>query len=159
MTRDRPLIADPYEHALRRSCDGRLVAVLDLAFDDKPYQLIENISRAVSAGSVHELICTDDDPAPGGRWVRHVSIIGFVEFEKGGIVAVGDEVRIAGRPVGRVAGFDESHAPNHINIMMHAVRRTSGFDLAARVEDPVVISRNHIAPDAKDLQLWMQASS
>lgn len=129
------LTSPPY--ARKSVVAGRICAVLDLRLDDRGLQLIPQPSRAVAAGEVHELLSTDqDDIAPGSR-VDRVSGIGFFVVEQPGVLLVNDRVRIGEATVATVAGFDETHFPNHYNIVLHAHDRRTGVELGLSLEDEV----------------------
>ncbi len=97
---------------------GRLVAVMKVQFTRRGLSLIRNNTRAIRRWDIHELLITDETTAePGGR-VDRVAGLGFVELTEGGMLAEGDRVEIAGRLVGTIVGFDESHMPNHQNIVL-----------------------------------------
>ena len=132
---------NPFDRAKKRMLKGLIVAVTDVKFDNRGYQLIPQLSRAILSGEIHELITTAENKAKPGGEVNSVGVIGFVEFTVGGIVAVGDKVTIRDRNVGLIAGFDETHFPNHINIIIKAAKRVSGFDLDLDVENEVIIAR------------------
>ena len=63
------------------------------------------------------MITDEEEAAPGGGADR-VSAIAFFEVQEGGLAVVGDKVLIGGRPLGRVAGYDMTHMPNHMNILV-----------------------------------------
>jgi len=136
------LIKDnPYEKGKKREVRGKIVAILDLKFDKRGYKLISTPSRVVLAREIHELISTDEDKAKPGEGVDSIGVIGFAEFTTGGVLAVGDKVTIGGKEIGLLVGFDETHAPNHLNIIIRTIRKASGLDLAIELEDDVVFSR------------------
>jgi hypothetical protein len=61
---------------------------------------------------------TDEVTArPGGKADR-VSAIAFFEISNGGLVVVDDKVSIGGRDIGKVAGYDMTHMPNHMNLVV-----------------------------------------
>lgn len=128
---------NPY--AAKRPLDGRLVVVLRGIMGDRGLQLIKTISRAVCAGEVHELIATTEEGAAPGLTVNRIAYLGFVEFAQGGVVVSGDPIKIGGRVTGVVAGFDETHAPNHLNIVIRTAEGLSGEELGLKVEDSVAI--------------------
>ena len=130
-----------YEKAKKRSVRGNIVVVLDLKLDNRGYKLIPSPSRVVLSQAIHELISTEEENAKPGEEVNSVGVIGFMEFTNGGVIAAGDRVVIGEREVGSIAGFDETHAPNHLNIIIKAPRKVSGFDLGVELEEGVVISR------------------
>lgn len=126
-----------YATAKRRTLEGRMVAVLDLATDGRGYRLMKEFSRAICAGEIHELISTaEESPMPGSE-VNAVAVIGFVEFTQGGILVAGDNLVIGGRTLGYVAGFDPSHAPNHYNIVVRTAQRVHGLALGVELEQEV----------------------
>ena len=61
----------------------------------------------------------------------------FFEVKIGGIVVVGDKVSVGDRVIGEVAGFDVTHMPNHMNIVVKAKERTK---LGVKLGEKVVIS-------------------
>ena len=53
---------------------------------------------------------------------------------------VGDEIRTDRTGlIGTVVGFDESHAPNHFNIVVQAARSQTGRELGLRLGDRFVV--------------------
>lgn len=127
--------ANPY--AKSRAVEGVLVTVLDAKLDSRQLDLIAPISRALKQGEIHELIITPEaGAAPGGR-VARVAYLGFFEVTQGGMAVVGVEVRIGGRPLGVLAGFDETHYPNHLNIVLKGGPYATGLDLGLALHDPV----------------------
>ncbi len=134
----RAFTKSPY--AAKRPLNGKLVAVLRGSMEDRGLHLIQTISRTVKTGDVHEFIATSEDDAAPGSTVDRIHYLGFVEFVRGGVVVCGDAVHIGGKTAGTVVGFDETHAPNHLNIVIRTGERLSGEELGLRVEDPVTIS-------------------
>ncbi|SDH51979.1 hypothetical protein SAMN05192558_111266 [Actinokineospora alba] len=119
----------------KRSVAGVLVKVLVHSRDDRGMRLEEFASRCVRQGEVHELVTTDhgvDDPS-----IDRVGFLGFTEISHGGVIDRGDEVRIGGKLVGTVLGFDACHFPNHYNILIHRETPVTGQDIALRPESAV----------------------
>jgi hypothetical protein len=108
---------------LKAAVHGRLAVVLDGVFDDRGLQLIKPTSRALKAYEIHELILTDEQISPGGT-VNRIAYVGFVEITRGGVIVVGDPVYVNDRKIGLIAGFDETHMPNHLNIVLTGSRET-----------------------------------
>lgn len=54
-------------------------------------------------------------------------------------MAVGDKVQIERKFVGEIAGFDQTHLPNHQNIVMKAKEIRSGVELGMRLGDRIII--------------------
>lgn len=129
--------SNPY--AALREITGTVVAVLDARLEGRGLNLIAPISRCLVRGEIHELILTTGVVGPGDR-VDDVHYLAFFEVSKGGVVVVGQTVRIAGHEVGRIAGFDETHMPNHMNIVLSGSRGVTGGELGLQPGDAVIIS-------------------
>ena len=117
---------------LRTAFGGRFVGVMDLSRDDRGFLLIAAPTRCIRRGDVHELIVTDESTAAPGAMVQRCRFLGFVEFESAGVLVRGDAVAIDGHEVGTVAGFDECHFPNHLNIVLQAADARTGIQLGLR---------------------------
>lgn len=111
----------------RSGLEGAFVGVMRLKLDARGLQLIPQGSRCIRRHDVHELIITEEKTGPGGRADR-VAYLGFVEFAKGGVLLTGDEVRLGERLVGLIAGYDETHMPNHLNIVLSGSPASSGVE-------------------------------
>jgi hypothetical protein len=72
--------------------------------------------------------------------VNRVALIAFFEVLEGGVILLDDQVTIGDRLVGTVAGFDETHMPNHQNICLNG-ELSDGESIAIAVGDPVRIAR------------------
>lgn len=138
---------DPYKSGLfarnpyvcKRPCSGRMVVVLDGKMEERKLKLINPISRALLQGEIHELIVTDEAEAAPGRQVDRIAYWGFFEVEAGTVVVTGDEIMIGEAVLGTIAGFDETHMPNHLNIVIKAENRDTGVDLGISLDDRVLI--------------------
>lgn len=122
-----------------REITGTVVAVLDARLAARGLRLIAPISRCLARGEIHELILTTQPVGPGDR-VEDVHYLAFFEVTQGGVAVVGQTVRIAGHEVGRVAGFDETHMPNHMNVVLSGTRGVTGGELGLHPGDAVTIS-------------------
>jgi hypothetical protein len=116
----------PYFHAT--PIPGRLVVVLDGEIAGRSLNLIKPPSRAVQKHEVHELILTNEEAAPGGT-VEHVWYAGFFEVLESGMAIVGSPVLVDGKQIGVLAGFDETHMPNHLNIIIKTESPATGADM------------------------------
>lgn len=110
---------NPSVYGDRRPVVGETVALLHIAFEDRGLRLIETKSRAVKRNEIHELMITDEDAAPGGG-ADNVRAIGFFEITESGLIVVGDDVYIEDKLLGKLAGYDTTHMPNHLNIVVKA---------------------------------------
>ena len=139
---------DPYARALfkenpfslKRSIECSAVAVLQARLDNRSLRLIPQISRVLKKNDIHELIFTDEKESRPETIVNKIAYIAFIEILKGGVMVVGDKVYWNNNLLGIVAGFDDTHMPNHQNIILYSPKISTGKELGIQVEDPVVIS-------------------
>jgi hypothetical protein len=113
-----PKLITPSVYGDRRPVMGEVVALLHITFDDRGLKLIQSRSRALRKGEVHELMVTDEEEAAPGGGADRVSAVAFFEVERGGLAVVGDAVTVAGKFLGHVAGYDMTHMPNHMNVLV-----------------------------------------
>ena len=123
---------------------GRFVAVLKNKREQRGFKLILPNTRAIRRHEIHELIVTDESTAAPGVTVNRIAGLGFVEFTDGGILAQGDVLLVGSTVIGRVVGFDESHMPNHQNIIVHGPELRSGIERGFGIRDAVTF-RVHMA--------------
>jgi len=116
---------------------ARVVAVLTSRRETRGLELIHPWTRGVRRHEVHELLLTDEQDARPGRRVDRIAAIAFVEFTEGGLVVGGDRVVIGGIEVGALIGYDETHCPNHMNIVLRGPDRKTGEQLGIRGGDTV----------------------
>ncbi|MEU1466653.1 Gfo/Idh/MocA family oxidoreductase [Streptomyces sp. NPDC005761] len=132
------------EQRLRMSAkepvSAHLVKLLFHRRTDRGMRLSPWQSRCVRAGDVHELVTTTDLPSATGDRVDHVGFLGFAEFPTGTVIDRGDVVSGPRGPIGRVAGFDECHAPNHYNILIDTERVLTAEDLDLHTLDTFTFS-------------------
>jgi len=102
----------------RKPVEGYVVAILDITFEKRGLKLIEAKSRVLAKYEIHELMITDDQEAEPGRMVDRVSALAFFEIEEGGLAVVGDKMFLGEEMLGLLAGFDLTHMPNHMNILV-----------------------------------------
>jgi hypothetical protein len=119
---------------------GRIVAVLRGVTDKRGLHIADFRSRAVPRGVIHELMISDE-PVDIGSTVNRVALIAFFEVTEGGVILLGDSVVIDGNTIGIVAGFDETHMPNHQNICLTG-NLSDGESLDISLDAPVVFSRD-----------------
>ncbi|MFO8035706.1 MAG: hypothetical protein R6U57_03660 [Anaerolineales bacterium] len=78
---------------------------------------------------------TDISP---GKTIDNIAYLGFFQVFEGGVIWVGDKVDIEGRVIGYVSGFDLTHFPNHMNIVIQTreplqTGKESGVQLKAEI--------------------------
>jgi uncharacterized protein YuzE len=110
-------ILDKYPYVDKRDVVGRVVCILDARSENRGMELSIHPSRAMDK----------------------VAYIGFFEVKEGGIILVNDRVRVEGQEVGQVVGFDFTHAPNHLNILIRV-----GLKLGGRVVFSMPVQREDI---------------
>ncbi|CAN5554130.1 hypothetical protein BH23CHL2_BH23CHL2_30180 [soil metagenome] len=126
-------------YAANRPVEGRLVTVLRGVTGERGLSLEGYRSRAVISGHIHEFMTTDDPAAVPGTTVDRVALIGFFVVERSGVLLVGAEVVIGDQTLGTIAGFDNTHMPNHQNICIRVNDFRDGVDLGFAVGDPISI--------------------
>jgi len=124
----------------KRDITGEIVALAHGLLDDRGLILIPQRQRALQKNEIHELLTTDEVDAEPGKTVNRISIIGFLEITQGGVIGVGDRLFISDREIGTVAGFDETHFPNHYNLVLSAAHRPTGIGLGIEIGDSVRIT-------------------
>jgi hypothetical protein len=126
---------NPY--ADNRPVSGELVTILHGVTDDRGLVLEAYRSRAVVAGQVHELMTTNRQGVGPGDTVDDVALIGFFEVSRSGVLLIGSRVTVGGHDLGTIAGFDDTHIPNHQNICLQVDDLHDGLDLGLSVGDLV----------------------
>jgi hypothetical protein len=121
----------------KRQLAGLFVALMTHSRTDRGMSLIDFRTRCIRAGDIHEMVSTDQSDAVLGDRIDRVGYLGFAEFTAGGVMEVGDPVRVAGTQIGRVLGFDDTHFPNHYNILIATDRLLTSEDINLDVECPI----------------------
>jgi hypothetical protein len=115
-----PNLITPSVYGDRRPVTGEVVALLHITFDERGLKLIQSRSRALVKEEIHELMITDEEEAAPGGGADRVSAIAFFEVKNGGLIVVGDRVTLNDDLLGAVAGYDMTHMPNHMNVLLKA---------------------------------------
>lgn len=119
---------------------AELVVILSTKREDRGLKLITPHTRAVLRNEIHEFIITDEEEARPTATVNRVASLCFAEIKKGGVIAWGDKVIVEGRLMGEIVGFDETHMPNHMNVIIRANERKSGFELGVALGQKMIIT-------------------
>lgn len=114
-----------------------VVAVLHGHATARRLELTVHPSRAVRAGEVLEIFATDEPDKGPNSTVDRVGYVACVAVKQSGMILIKDAVSLEGKLVGTVIGFDETHLPNHMNIVIHTSSLQTGRDLGARLGDEV----------------------
>ena len=140
---------DPYKdnlfkdspYASKTPVIGSLVCILDAELPERGLELSPFPSRAILKHEIHELILTDETQATSGSSVNHIAYLGFFEVLQGGILLKGDELKISGKTIGYLAGFDFTHLPNHMNLVIQTDQPLqTGFARGLSCGDPVTFT-------------------
>ncbi len=139
--------SDPYSRKLvdrsfyfsKVDIETKVIAVLDGRLDNRNLNLIVPISRTFSAGTVIELIITDEDSTRPGSNVQRISYLAFVELLNSGVLLIGDEVVWNNKVIGKIAGFDDTHMPNHQNTIIYSSKRITGKEMGIKLNDLIII--------------------
>lgn len=133
-------VLDKYPYAGKSDVVGKVVCILDARSEERGMELIIHPSRAVCRGEIHELAVTDEPEAGPEQTVDKVAYLAFFSVEEGGVVLVGDHVDVEGRRIGEVVGFDLTHFPNHMNIVIKSQERKTGPELGLSLADSITFS-------------------
>lgn len=120
-----------------RAIEGAMMAVSARSHEARGLSLIPQRTRCLRRYDVHELIVTNENRQDAKATIDRVAYLGFFEVTSGGLLIQGDELLIADGLVGQVLGFDETHMPNHLNIVISAPQRRSGKEAGLALGDPV----------------------
>lgn len=141
---------DPYKDQLldqRMPCYkktavvGRVSCVLHARAENRALELIPFPSRAVLKNEIHELILTTEEGAAPKKTVNKIAYLAFFEILEGGILWAGDRVDVNGVPIGYLAGYDLTHFPNHMNLVVKVNEPLqTGFEMGVDTGAPVVFT-------------------
>ncbi len=123
----------------RRETKGQIVAVCSVFLNERGLSLILQPTRVLCKNEIHELLTTDKVDAGPSKTVDRVGAVCFFEITQGSSVAVGDPVFINSKEIGKLAGFDETHCPNHYNIVVLSSKRFTGLEAGLHIGDEVSI--------------------
>lgn len=129
-----PAVFGPDVYASRRDVHVTVVAVLRGVTEQRGLYLTDLRSRAVLQHAVHELMVTDE-PADLTTTVDRVALVAFFEVENSGVILVGDQLYCGDAFLGTVAGFNETHMPNHQNICLKVDRMQDGETLGLQIDE------------------------
>lgn len=128
-------------YAANRPVTGTVVTVLDSSHEARGLKLLPTFSRALPKNSIHELIATDETDKNPGDAVNRIAYLAFFEVSRGGCIIVGQTLVVNGKTIGPIIGFDETHAPNHINIVIGVKSRRTGPQLNLSVGSKIKFIR------------------
>jgi len=132
----------------KKVVEGNIMVILDSIVDKRRLNLIIPHSRAVKKNEIHEIMTISEKNAASGEVVNNVAYIGFFEVNGGGVIVTGDDVYIKGKLIGKVIGFDNTHMPNHQNIVLFSVKNKTGLELNINLEDDILFKMVESRKDA-----------
>ncbi len=140
---------DPYDRGMiknspyvkKRVIKGNIIAILDSIIEKRGLNLITPRSRVAKKGEIHELIATEEAEASPGKIVNNVAYVCFFEVSEGGVIVRGDEVYISGKFIGKIAGFDDTHMPNHQNIVLYTDKKKTGLELKINLDENILFKK------------------
>jgi len=158
---------DPYEtgkivkslYAQKSDVTGKLVVTLDGRMENRGLSLIAPPSRCVNRHQVHELILTDETGARPGAQVNRIAYLGFFSVTDEGVLLHGDSVWLDSCYIGSIVGFDETHMPNHLNIVIRTQELETGVEISAalgsrlRFSMPATREEKNMTPEEKLTEL------
>ena len=128
-------------YAANRPVKGDVVTVLDSTHEERGLKLISTYSRALKKNSIHELIATDETEKKPGDTANRIAYLAFFEVTRGGCIIVGETLFVDGKAIGQIIGFDETHEPNHINIIIGVKKRRTGPQLKIGLGSKIKFAR------------------
>ena len=138
---------DPYASGMikkspyvqKKIVTGKIVAILDATIEQRGLKLITPHSRVIKKNEIHELIVTEEKSTAPGKMVNNVAYVCFFEVSEGGVIVRGDEVYINKKLIGKVIGFDDTHMPNHQNIILYTPKKKTGVELKINLDEEISI--------------------
>ena len=128
-------------YAANRPVKGGVVTVLDSTHEERGLKLISTYSRALKKNSIHELITTDETEKKPGDTANRIAYLAFFEVSRSGCIIVGETLFVDGKAIGPIIGFDETHEPNHINIIIGVKKRRTGPQLKIGLGSTIKFTR------------------
>jgi len=128
-------------YAANRPVKGGVVTVLDSTHEARGLKLISTYSRALKKSSIHELIATDETGKKPGDTANRIAYLAFFEVSRGGCIIAGETLFVDGKAIGEIIGFDETHEPNHINIIVGVKKRRTGPQLKIGLGSTIKFAR------------------
>ncbi len=123
----------------KRNLQGKWVAIMNFSKKDRGINLTAFHTRCLLKNEIHEFILCAEDTDPS-KPIDKVFYLGFGEIAKGGVIEVGDTLYLKDKPFGTVLGFDETHFPNHYNILIKTQYLKTGLELEVKAEDEFSIN-------------------
>lgn len=117
----------PARMVRHRPVTGIVVAIVGGQGEGLDLTPMTEVVRVLQPEYVYELVYAGGLSGPGTTEPRYTSL-GFFEVKQGAVAVVGDDVRVRGSVLGEVTGFDGSHLPDHLHVIVGG--KVSGEALA-----------------------------
>ena len=124
----------------KRTLIGKFVAVMNFYKLDRGINITEFRTRCLLKNEIHEFILCSEDTDPN-KPIDNVFYLGFGEFTEGGVMEIGDTLYLSGKLLGTILGFDETHFPNHYNIIIKTSHLQTGMEMGIKAEDEFSIQK------------------
>lgn len=111
-------LSTKYPCADKSIVNGKMCVILDARAENRGLELVLFPSRAVQKYEIHEIILTAEVESGPGSKVNNISYLGYFEVLESGVLWVGDKVIVGGKEIGTLTGYDMTHFPNHMNIII-----------------------------------------
>lgn len=130
------------DHATAGPVELTFVMVLGHDRADREMEKGSFATRCVQAGEVHELVAVNAGTLDNGKY-HGASYLGFVTFNGPAVIYLGESLFIEGKFIGVLGGFDYTHFPNHMNILIETEQPTNGKTLGIIVGQRAEFSGNN----------------
>lgn len=115
----------------------KVIAVLSNEVTNRNLKLIRNPSRAFVKSTVVEFLITSMENKEE-EIIQDISYLCFAEILESGLLVKGDKM-IVKEQSGYIIGFNEDHAPNHINVLISLDAPMPGRRLGLEPGDPIFV--------------------
>ena len=117
------------KYSSKTDIELNMLAVLHGKRSDRKLKLSEYTSQCVLRGEVHEFLVATEWDNNRDAILNDISYLGFMEFKHSGVLEAGDTLMDKnGNVVGEIIGFDFTHMPNHINIILCSSSNKTGTE-------------------------------
>ncbi|PIN85098.1 MAG: hypothetical protein COV47_03925 [Candidatus Diapherotrites archaeon CG11_big_fil_rev_8_21_14_0_20_37_9] len=115
-------------------------AVMGHKRNDRAMEMSEWKTRCIKAGDIHELLVSTEYTGNHNETLNSFVYLGFFDFKKGGVIEIGDQVTTtSGALIAEIIGFDDTHLPNHINIVAKSKDNKTGEEFGLKPGQKVFI--------------------
>jgi hypothetical protein len=114
--------------------ETHFVAILGHQSLDRRMIASPHHTRCIQDGEIHELVYVAESP-DGLIDLNDAWYLGFIKFPQGGVLAKGMTIEINGQGKGKLIGFDETHFPNHLNLLISDQNPQNGQDMSLKLND------------------------